>query len=110
MEETQLNTLEALQKISRPHINLRISNSGEIDLRGDIDSEDLQSILDSSHLRNKLYLDHQKQLDRDSNLMAIYIGLVFSSLIALTCFCLLNQSPKNHTYQSLGAINYVVNG
>ena len=110
MEETQLNTLEALQKISRPHINLRISNSGEIDLQGDIKGEDLQSILDSSHLRNKLYLDHQKQLDRESNLMVCYIGLVFSTLVALTCFCLLNQSPKPHTYQSLGVSIYVHNG
>ncbi len=110
MEETQLETLKPLQKISRPHINLRISNSGEVDIKGDIRSDDLQAILDSSHLRNKLYLDHQKQLDHESNLMAIYIGLIFSSLIALTCFCLLNQSPKSHTYQSLGAINHVVNG
>jgi hypothetical protein len=110
MEQTQLETLEALQKISPPQFNLRISNSGEIDLRGDIKGEDLQAILDSSHLRNKLYLDHQKQLDHESNLMVIYIGLVFSSLIALTCFCLLNQSPKSQTYQSLGVINYVDHG
>jgi hypothetical protein len=110
MEKTQIETLEALQKISRPHINLRISNSGEIDLQGDIKGEDLQSILDSSHLRNKLYLDHQKQLDHESNLMVIYIGLVFSSLIALTCFCLFNQSPKSQNYQSLGVINYVDHG
>jgi hypothetical protein len=110
MEETQLNTLEALQKISPPQFNLRISNSGEIDLQGNIKGEDLQSILDSSHLRNKLYLEHQKHLDRDSNLMAIYIGLVFSTLVGLTCFCLFNQSPKSQNYQSLGVINHVHNG
>jgi hypothetical protein len=110
MEETQIETLKPLQKISPPQFNLRISNTGEIALQGDIKGEDLQAILDSSHLRNKLYLDHQKQLDHESNLMAIYIGLIFSSLIALTCFCLFNQSPKSHTYQSLGVINHVVNG
>ena len=110
MEETQIKTLETLQKISRPHINLRISNSGEIDLQGDIKGEDLQSILDSSHLRNKLYLEHQKQLDHDSNLMVIYIGLVFSTLVGLTCFCAMNQSQKPHTYQSSGVINHVHNG
>jgi hypothetical protein len=110
MEETQIKTLETLQKISPPQFNLKISNSGEIALQGDIKGEDLQSILDSSHLRNKLYLEHQKQLDHESNLMVIYIGLVFSTLVALTCFCLFNQSPKSHTYQSLGVSNYVHNG
>jgi hypothetical protein len=110
MEETQIETLKPLQKISRPHINLRISNSGEVDIKGDIRSDDLQAILDSSHLRNKLFLEHQKQLDHESNLMVCYIGLVFSTLVALTCFCLFNQSPKSHTYQSLGVINHVVNG
>ena len=110
MEETQIKTLEALQKISRPQFNLKISNTGEIDLQGDIKGEDLQAILDSSHLRNKLYLKHQKQLDRESNLVVCYIGLIFSTLVGLTCFCLFNQSPKPHTYQSLGVINHVHNG
>jgi hypothetical protein len=110
MEQTQLETLEALQKISPPQFNLRISNSGEIDLRGDIKGEDLQAILDSSHLRNKLYLDHQKQLDHESNLAACYIGVIFSSLIGLTCFCLLNQSPKSQNYQSLGVSSNVYYG
>jgi hypothetical protein len=110
MEEIQLNTLEALQKISPPQFNLRISNSGEVDIKGDIKGEDLQAILDSSHLRNKLYLDHQKQLDHESNLMVIYIGLIFSTLVGLTCFCAMNQSQKPQTYQSLGVINYVDHG
>jgi hypothetical protein len=110
MEEPQIKTLETLQKISPKQFKLRISNQGEIDLRGDIKSDDLQAILDSSHLRNKLYLEHQKQLDHESNLMIVYIGLVFSSLIGLTCFCLFNQSPKTHTYQSLGVPSYVDHG
>jgi hypothetical protein len=109
MEQTRTETQEILQKIS-PQFNLRISNQGEIALQGDIKGEDLQAILDSSHLRNKLYLEHQKQLDHESNLMVCYIGLVFSSLIALTCFCLFNQSSKPHTYQSLGVPNYVDHG
>jgi hypothetical protein len=110
MEETQIETLEALQKISPPQFSLRISSSGEVDLRGDIKSDDLQVILDSSHLRNKLFLKHQKQLDRESNLTVCYIGLIFSTLVGLTCFCLFNQSPKSHTYQSLGVSNYAHNG
>ena len=110
MEETQIETQLQLQKISRPQFNLRISNSGEVDIKGDIRSDDLQAILDISHLRNKLYLKHQKQLDRESNLTVCYIGLIFSTLVGLIAFCLLNQSPKSHTYQSLGAINYVHHG
>jgi len=110
MEETQVKTLELLQKISPPQLKLRISNQGEIDLRGDVKSDDLQVILDSSSLRTKLYLEHQRQLDRESNLMVVYIGLVFSTLVGLTCFCLLNQSPKYQNYQSLGVMNYVDHG
>jgi hypothetical protein len=110
MEQTQVETLKPLQKISPPQFNLRISNSGEVDIKGDIKGEDLQVILDSSHLRNKLYLEHQKQLDHESNLMVIYIGLIFSTLVGLTCFCAMNQSQKPHTYQSSGVSNYVVNG
>ena len=109
MEEAQIKTLEPLQKIS-PQFNLKISNTGEIALQGDILSDDLQAILDSSHLRNKLYLDHQKQLDHESNLMVVYIGLIFSTLVGLACFCLFNQSPQPHTYQSLGVSNYVDHG
>jgi hypothetical protein len=103
-----LKTLEPLQKISPPRFNLRISNQGEVDLQGDIDSEDLQAILDSSHLRNSLYLEHQKQLIRESNLTVIYIGLVFSALIGLIAFCLLNQTSKYQ--QSQGIENHVING
>lgn len=105
----QIKALETPQKIS-PQFNLKISNTGEIDIKGDIKSDDLQAILDSSHLRSKLYLEHQKHLDHESNLMVVYIGLVFLALIALACFCLFNQSPKPHTYQSLGVSNYVANG
>jgi hypothetical protein len=108
MEETQIKTLETLQKIS-PQFNLKISNQGEIDIKGEIKSDDLQAILDSSQLRNKLYLDHQKHLDHETNLMVIYIGLVFSTLVGLTCFCLFNQSPKTNTYQ-LGVSSYVYYG
>ena len=100
MEELQLKTLEPLHKISRPQFNLKLSKQGEIDLQGDINSDDLQAILDSSYLRNSLYLEHQKQLDRESNLMVVYIGLIFSSLIGLMCFCALNQSPKYQNYRT----------
>jgi hypothetical protein len=110
MEQTQIETQEILQKIS-PQFNLKISNQGELDIKikGDIKGEDLQAILDSSHIRNKMFLEHQKHLERETNLMVIYIGLIFSSLIGLTCFCLFNQSPRTNTYQ-LGVISYVHNG
>jgi hypothetical protein len=111
MENQQIEVQELIHKISRPQFNLKISNQGEIDIQGDIDSEDLQAILDSSYLRNSLYLEHQKQLDRESNLMVLYIGLIFSSLIGLICFCALNQSPKYPTYQqSLGVKSHEFNG
>ena len=100
MAETQLEVQEIIHKISRPQFNLKVSNQGEIDVQGDIASEDLQAILDSSYLRNSLYLEHQKELDRESNLMVIYIGLVFSTLVGLICFCALNQSPKYQNYRT----------
>ena len=111
MAETQLEVQEIIHKISRPQFNLKISNQGEIDIQGDIDSIDLQMVLDASYLKSSLYLEHQKQLDRESNLMVIYIGLIFSSLIGLICFCALNQSQKYPTYQqSQGTQNHVYNG
>lgn len=108
MEKTQIQVQENLQKISQK-LNLRISNQGEVDLQGNVNSTDLQAILDNSHLRNKLYLEYQKQIDRESNLIVVYIGLIFSSLIGLICFCAMNQSPKS-SYQSLGVSNHVHNG
>ena len=111
MEEPQLKTLELLQKISRPPLTLKISNQGELDLQGDINSDDLQTILDASYLKTNLYLEHQKQLDRESNLMVIYIGLIFSSLIGLICFCALNTNQKYRTYQHSQRIqNHEFNG
>jgi hypothetical protein len=111
MEETQIELQETIHKISRLPLSLKISKQGEIDLKGDIASEDLQVVLDASHVKTNLYLEHQKQLDRESNLMVIYIGLIFSSLIGLICFCALNQSPKYTTYQqSLGVRSHEFNG
>ena len=111
MAESQIEVQEILHKISHPQFNLKISNQGEIDIQGDINSDDLQAILDSSYLRNSLYLEHQKRLDRESNLMVIYIGLIFSTLVGLICFCALNTNQKYSTYQqSLGVKNYEFNG
>ena len=111
MENQQIEVQELIHKISRPSFNLKISNQGEIDVQGDIASEDLQAILDSSYLRNSLYLEHQKQLDRESNLMVLYIGIIFSTLVGLICFCALNQSPKYPTYQHSYRIeNHEFNG
>jgi hypothetical protein len=110
MEESQIATQEILHKISRPPLNLRISNHGDIALQGDINSDDLQTILDASYLRNSLYLEHQKQLDRESNLMVLYIGLIFSSLIGLIAFCFFNQSPKYPTQHSYRIENHECNG
>lgn len=108
MEETQIQVQETLQKTS-PKLNLRISSRGDLDLQGVVNSTDLQNILDNSHLRNKLYLEYQKHFDRESNLTVLYIGLVFSSLIGLICFCAMNQSKTTYQ-QSLGVQNHVHNG
>jgi hypothetical protein len=110
MENQQIEVQELIHKISRPPLNLRISKQGELDLQGDISSDDLQTVLDASYLRNSLYLEHQRYLDRESNLMVIYIGLIFSSLIGLICFCALNQSQNFQNQQSLGVQNYEFNG
>lgn len=109
MEETQIQVQETLQKTS-PKLNLRISRRGDLDLQGDVNSTDLQTILDNSHLRNKLYLEYQKHFDRESNITVLYIGLIFSSLIGLICFCAMNQSPKSSYQQSLGVLNHEFNG
>lgn len=109
MEETQIQVQETLQKTS-PKLNLRISSRGDLDLQGDVNSTDLQTILDASHLRNKLYLEYQEHFDRESNATVLYIGLIFSSLIGLMCFCAINQSSKSTYQQSLGVQNHVVNG
>lgn len=111
MAENQLEVQEIIHKISRPPLNLRISKQGELDLQGDISSDDLQTVLDASYLKSTLYLEHQKQLDRESNLMVIYIGLIFSTLIGLICFCALNQSSKYQNYQQSYRIgNHEFNG
>ena len=111
MDQPQIEVQEIIHKISRPQFNLKISNRGEIDLQGDVNSIDLQAILDSSYLRNSLYLEHQKQLDRESNLMVLYIGVIFSTLVGLICFCALNTNQKHPTYQqSLGVKSHEFNG
>ncbi|MFM6157020.1 MAG: hypothetical protein ACKPE3_29165, partial [Sphaerospermopsis kisseleviana] len=100
---------ELIQKISPIPLNLEISDNGNLSLNGDINQDDLQPILDNSFLRYQFYLNHQKELDRENNLTAIYIGCVFSFLIAIAVFCAFNQSPKNN-YQQSFEVNHERNG
>ena len=98
---------EIINKISPLPLSLKISNTGNIDVKGDVKGDDLQTILDISHLRYQLYLNHQRQLDRENNLTVIYIGFIFSFLVALAVFCVFNQSPKFQ--QSLEVQSYESN-
>jgi hypothetical protein len=106
MAENQHQLTETIHKISPIPLTLKISNQGEIDVKGDIATEDLQPILDNSFLRYQLYLNHQKELDRENNLTAIYIGCIFSFLIALAVFCAFNQTPKNQNFQQSLEVKY----
>lgn len=111
MEENTPQLTEIIHKISPLPLSLRISNTGEVDVKGDIPSEELQPILDNSFLRYQLYLNHQKELERENNLTAIYIGCIFSFLVALAVFCAFNQSPKSQNFQqSLEVTNHGING
>jgi hypothetical protein len=105
MENQEIRIQENIQMISN-QLRLKISNRGEIDLQGEIKSDDLQNILDAAHLKNQIYLNHQQYLDRENNLMVLYIGLIFTILIGLISYCLMNQIPKNQIQQSLGATHY----
>ena len=100
MEETHLQTK---LKVSRqiPQFSLDISSQGDLKVSGDTVPEQLQAILDSSHLRVSLYQKHQEYLQREADRTALYIGFIFSGLIGLSIFCLFNQSPKNALIHSL---------
>ncbi|MFM6155068.1 MAG: hypothetical protein ACKPE3_19070 [Sphaerospermopsis kisseleviana] len=111
MAENHIHTQELIQKISPIPLNLQISNTGDLKVSGDINQEELQPILDTSFLRYQLFLNQQKELDRESNLTAIYIGCIFSFLISLAVFCAFNQSPKSHNFQqSFEVRNHERNG
>lgn len=90
-----------LQHKFKTALNLRLSDTGEINLKGDIKPEELQSILDCSQLRLKICQEHEQRLNRENNLAAIYIGLIISSVLGLSIFCLFNQSPKVQPQSSI---------
>ena len=106
MEEIK-PTQEILNKISPLPLTLEISDNGNLKLNGDINSDDLQPILDNSFLRYQLYLNHQKNLERENNLISVYIGLIFSFLIGLSVFCCLNLQSQT---QSNLEVYYGING
>jgi hypothetical protein len=102
---------ELLQKISPLTLSLKISNTGELDVKGDIPTDELQPILDNSFLRYQLYLKHQKELEKENNLTVLYIGFIFSFLLGLAVFCAFNQSPKSNNFQqSLEVTTHGYNG
>lgn len=110
MAENHTHTQELIQKISPIPLKLEISDKGNLSVNGDIKTDDLQPILDSSYLRYQLYLNHQKEMVRESNLTAIYIGCIFSTLIGIAVFCAFNQTPKNQNFQQSLEVNYGING
>jgi hypothetical protein len=94
-------TTQKLQQKLKIPFSLRLSDTGEINLKGDIKPEHLQAVLDASQLRLKICQEHEERLNRENNLAAIYIGFIVSSLLGLSIFCLFNQSPKVQTQSSI---------
>jgi len=94
-------TNQKLHQKSRIPLNLRLSDTGNLHVQGDIKPEDLQSILDCSQLRLKICQEHEQRLNRENNLAAIYIGLIISSVLGLSIFCLFNQAPKIQIQSSI---------
>jgi hypothetical protein len=109
MEEITPQLTQIIDKISPIPLSLKISNTGEVNVTGDWLTEDLQPILDNSYLKYQLYLKHQKELVRESNLTSLCIGGIFSALIGIAVFCCFNQAPKN-LQQSLQVQNYGTHG
>ena len=103
MEENQLQTKLKLS----PQFSLDISSKGDLKVTGEVLPTELQTILDSSHLRASLYQKHQEYLQREADRTALYIGFIFSGLIGLSIFCLFNQSPKNAFIHSLEIVKTV---
>ena len=101
------STQEILNKISPLPLTLEISDNGNLKLNGDINSDDLQPILDNSFLRYQIFLNHQKNLERENNLISIYIGIIFSVLFGLSIYCCFNLQSQT---QSNLEFYYGING
>lgn len=111
MEEITSQQTEIIDKISPIPLSLKISSTGEVNVTGDLLTEDLQPILDNSQIKYQLYLNHQRELVRESNLTSLYIGCIFSAMIGIAVFCCFNQASKNQNLQqSLQVQNYDTHG
>lgn len=93
--------------ITPPQISLRLSEKGELRLNGEATAKTLKTILEASIVQSEAYRVHQAKLDTESNLMSIYLGIIFASFLGLTVFCLFNLNTltpsqpqsKNHAQQ-----------
>ena len=74
---------------------LDINEKGEVKIRGDVTPEIFQTILDASHLKSLAYQKHQEKLDKEANLMTIYIGVIFASVLGLVVFSFCNLKPQS---------------
>jgi hypothetical protein len=83
--------------VIHPQPQLNISEQGNLHIEGDIDAIDLQAILDTSIIKQRLYLEHQRRLQSESDRCAVIIGCIFAGFIGLSVFCLFNQKPTGVT-------------
>lgn len=97
MEEYQEST--KTQQITPTQLSLNLSEKGEIKIQGSITSNQLQSILDASHLRANIYQTHQARLSKEADKTAIAIGVYISLFIGLMVFLGFNLKPQ-HTVKT----------
>jgi hypothetical protein len=72
--------------------SLKISEKGEINLKNatEITPDNLNTILDASNIRQRIYQQHQADLSAESNKTAMTLGVMFAATIGLLTFCLIS--------------------
>ena len=83
--------------------SLQISEKGELRLVGKI-PDNIQPILDATQLQSREYRRHQERLSRDSNLMSIYFGVIFSIVVGLIIFSICNVKTQPQAYSNVKSV------
>jgi len=92
VEEYQEST--KIKSFPTTQLSLNLSEKGEVKIQGSITSNQLQSILDASHLRANIYQTHQARLSKEADKTAIAIGIYLSFFIGLMVFLGFNLKPQ----------------
>lgn len=67
-------------------IDLKLSNNGHVQVKGDVSNEQLQAILDSSLLRSRIYQESQLKIEQENKQASLLIGCYFSLIVGLIVF------------------------